>query len=231
MPTASQGYWSGNEKLPSVTTILGRFKESGGLMKWAYSTGREHGRLEALGQEAPASLYDVSGKAADIGTAAHAMVEAFIRGGQPETCFTYLQLPNDEDRAKAINAFNTYRDWQSMTRLEIVDQEMHLVSKVHRFGGTPDAIGRFNGELCLVDWKTSNAVYGDYLMQLAAYRVLWEENHPGRPLTGGFHLCRFSKEHGDFGHHYYRELDNAWEMFKHLRAAYDFDRELKKRAA
>lgn len=75
------------------------------------------------------------------------------------------------------------------------------------------------------------AVYGDYLMQLAAYRVLWEEVHPDQPLTGGFHLCRFSKDHGDFAHHYFRELDGAWEMFRHLRAAYDYDRELKKRAA
>lgn len=230
MPTASQGYWIGSERLPSVTTILGRFKDSGALMKWAYTTGREHGRLEALGQEAPASLYEVSGKAADIGTAAHAMVEAFIKGGEPEAAQAYIEL-DIPGRERAMNAYKIYRDWQAMTRLEIVDQEMHLVSKAYRFGGTPDAIGLFKGELCLVDWKTSNAVYADYLLQLAAYRVLWEENNPDKPLTGGFHLCRFSKDHGDFSHHYYRELDKAWEMFKHLRTAYDFDRELKKRAA
>jgi hypothetical protein len=82
-----------------------------------------------------------------------------------------------------------------------------------------------------VDWKTSNAVYSDYLLQLAAYKHLWEANHPDQPLVGGFHLCRFSKDHGDFAHHYYAELDRAWDMFKHLRAAYGFDYELKKRAA
>lgn len=231
MATPKLGYRSkGGDKLPSVTTILGRFKESGALMKWAYTTGRDHGRKEALGQEAPESLYDVSGKAADIGTAAHSMVEAHIKGENPERVSTLVVL-SDEDQAKARNSFGTYLDWASMSKLEVVEQEIYLVSEAHKFGGTPDAIGLIGGELCLLDWKTSNGVYADYLLQIAAYGALWNENFPDKPLTGGFHLCRFSKDYGDFSHHYYRELGNAWEMFKHLRAAYEFDKEMKKRAA
>lgn len=230
MPTPRAGYRvASGAKVPSVTTVLGRFKESGGLMKWAYTTGREHGRLEALGQPAPESLYDVSGKAADIGTAAHAMVEVYINGGDPDMVAAYLTLPA-EDRPKAANAFQTYLDWASMSKLQIVEQEMYLVSEKYQFGGTPDAVGLVNGHLCLVDWKTSNGVYSDFLLQIAAYRQLWEENHPDRLLAGGFHLCRFSKDFGDFAHHYYRELDDAWEMFQHLLAAYRFDAVLRKRA-
>ena len=230
MPTPSQGYRAADGKrIPSVTTIISRFKDSGALMKWAYSTGREHGRLEALGQEAPASLYDVTTKAADIGTAAHAMVEVSINGGDPMMAAAYLALKPDE-QPKAVNAFDMYRQWASMSNLEILHQELPLVSERFRFAGTPDAIGRVNGQLCLVDWKTSNGVYADYLLQLAAYRQLWEENNSEKPLVGGFHLCRFSKEHGDFAHHYYSELEKAWDMFRHLRAAYEYDGELKKRA-
>lgn len=230
MPTPRQGYRAADGgKIPSVTTILSRFKDSGALMKWAYSTGREHGRLEALGQDAPASLYEVSGKAADIGTAAHAMVEISINHGEPEMAASFLSLDN-EGRDKARNAFDMYRRWAAMSNLEILHQELPLVSEKHRFAGTPDAIGRVEGQLCLVDWKTSNGVYADYLLQLAAYRLLWEESHPEEPLVGGFHLCRFSKEHGDFAHHYYRELDDALTMFIHLRQAYEFDAALRKRA-
>ncbi len=69
------------------------------------------------------------------------------------------------------------------------------------------------------------------LIQLAAYNLLWLENHPDRPLTGGFHLCRFSKENGDFSHHYWPNLDDAREQFILLRRAYDLDKQLKKRAA
>lgn len=198
-------------------------------MRWAYTTGREHGRLEALGQEAPANLYDVSGKAADIGTAAHAMVEIRIDGGEPTDAESYMLL-SAEDQLKARNAFEMYEQWASMSNLVVLHQEIQMVSERYRFGGTPDAIGTVNGQLCLVDWKTSNGVYSDYLLQLAAYRILWEELHPDQLLVGGFHLCRFSKDYGDFAHHHYRELDDAWEMFKALRTAYEYDKDLKKRA-
>lgn len=231
MPTPRLGYRaSDGNKLPSVTTIISRFKDSGALMKWAYNTGREHGVLEGQGKEAPDSLYAVTAKAADIGTAAHAMVETHITGGQPKMVAAYLSLPS-ELQAKAERSFQSYLDWASMSKLEIVDQEMYLVSEKYRFGGTPDAIGLVNGSLCLVDWKTSNGVYADYLLQLAAYRVLWEENNPERPLVGGFHLCRFSKEYGDFAHHYYSELDDAWRMFSLLLEAYGYDKAMKRRAA
>lgn len=230
MPTPKAGYRvADGTRVPSVTTILSRFKDSGALMKWAYTTGREHGRLEAEGKDAPASLYDVSVKAADIGTAAHSMVELRIKGGDPYSAVDYLSLSN-EDKEKADNAFGMYERWASQTKLVVVAQEVGLVSENHRFGGTLDAIGEIDGELCLVDWKTSNGVYSDYLLQLAAYRTLWEESNTTKILSGGFHLCRFSKEHGDFAHHYYRELDDAWQMFSALLTAYRFDYVLRKRA-
>jgi hypothetical protein len=231
MPTPRLGYrLADGTRVPSVSTIIGRFKDSGALLKWAYSQGRTHGFLEGTGKPAPASLYEVSGKAADIGTAAHAMVEAIIAGEEPEARPEYLSLDVD-DRIKAANAFAMYQQWAAQSKLRIVAQEMQLVSEVHRYGGTPDAIGEIDGELCLVDWKTSNSVYSDYLLQLAAYRALWEEVHPEQPLAGGFHLCRFAKEYGDFAHHYYRELDDALEMFLLLRRSYGIDQRLRKRAA
>lgn len=230
MATPKQGYrLADGARVPSVTTIISRFKDSGALMKWAYTTGREHGFTEGRGGIAPTSLYEVSGKAADIGTAAHSMVEASIKGEHPEMVQDYINLSVD-DRIKAKNAFAMYEEWAAQSSLVIVDQEMQLVSEKYRFGGTPDAIGEIGGKLCLVDWKTSNGVYSDYLLQLAAYRVLWDENNPDRTLTGGSHLCRFAKEFGDFAHHYYNDLDDAWLMFEHLLKAYRLDQVLRKRA-
>jgi hypothetical protein len=80
-----------------------------------------------------------------------------------------------------------------------------------------------------LDWKTSNGVYPDYLIQIAAYRQLWEENNPLKLLTGGFHLLRFSKEHADFAHHYWSELNDAWDQFVLFRRSYDLDKIIKKR--
>ena len=99
------------------------------------------------------------------------------------------------------------------------------------FGGTPDGIIETGaGKTAIMDIKTSSGVYRDHLLQVAAYKHLWEENNPGLKITGGFHILRFAKEGGDFAHHYYPELEAGWEMFKHLRAAWDYDLLLKKRA-
>lgn len=217
MPTPKAGYFlASGEKVPGTTTIIGRFKDSGALMFWAFKQGK-------LGKD---RLYEEAEKAADIGTLAHAMVEAHIKGENPAIA---LGNADHEMKVKAHSAFNAYLAWERMTKLRVIDQEMQLVSEKYKYGGTPDAIGIIDNELCLLDWKTSNSVYQDYLIQLAAYRNLWEEHHPDRPLVGGFHLLRFAKEHADFAHHYYPNLDSAWRAFVLMRELYDIDFELKKR--
>ena len=222
MPTPRKGYFlADGSKVPGTTTVLGRFKDSGALLRWAWKRGKDFPDDD---------LYATRDEAGGIGTAAHAMVEARIDGEDPEGVEELLGL-DDAGRDRARKAFGNYERWARMSNLQIIAQEMQLVSERYRFGGTPDAIGMVDGVLCLVDWKTSNGVFSDYLLQLAAYKLLWEENHPDQPLVGGFHLCRFSKEYGDFAHHYYDELDSAREMFIHLRAAYEFDAQLKRRAA
>lgn len=201
------------KRLPSVTTILSRFKESGGLLYWANQAGLDGKTLD-----------EARMPAATAGTMAHDLVEAHIKGqdipelqGDPETT------------AKAYSAFETYKKWAEMNNLRIRHTEVSLVSEWHRYGGRLDAIGVSGNELILLDWKTSNAVYPDYILQLAGYKVLWEENYPDHPLAGGFHLCRFAKEEGDFSHHYFPALDHEVETFLAMRELYDKVKRVEKR--
>jgi hypothetical protein len=225
MGRPSQGYYNiRGDKLPGVTTICGIVKDSGPLTMWAYKTGREHERLVAQGKPAPKHLYDVVDRAAQIGTLAHACCEADI-SGQP-----LPDIPEDQ-RGPVMQAFGQYQAWKAQTRLSIVACEVPLVSEAHQFGGTLDFVCEIDGVLCLGDFKTSGAVYPEMLMQLAAYRVLWNENHPERPITGPSHLLRISKDAPDFAHHSYGELSDAWEMFLLARRVYDLSARLKKRAA
>ena len=206
---------SRGDTVPGVTTIIGRFKESGALLHWAFKQG----------QSGAKSLYEKRDQAAEAGTLAHDMVFQRLHG-DPVT------VPDGTDpkiEEQARNSFDAYLFWESMTKLEIIDQEMPLVSERYQFGGTPDAIGKVNGKLSLVDWKTSNGVYQDYLLQLAAYDILLKECRPDLEITGGFHLCRFAKSFGDFAHHYWPDLTDAGRMFLMLRECYDIDHVLKKR--
>ena len=221
MPHPKGGYKLQNgTKIPGVTTIIGRFKDSGGLLWWAFEQGKlaERGEID--------SLYDKRDEAADAGTLAHAFVENHIKK---------LPKPDLSGCSKKViqlakQGFENYLAWATNNKIIIVHQEMELISEKYRFGGCPDGIGIDSQKrLCLIDWKTSNSVYQDYIIQLAAYKHLWEINNPDKPLNGGFHLCRFSKENADFAHHYWSELNDAWKQFKLFRRAYDVDKKLKKR--
>ena len=193
-------------RIPSVTTIIGRFKNSGGLLHWANEQGLQGKTLD-----------EARMPAAQAGTLAHEMVECELRG-QP-----FERPPGVDDRvmAHATAAFKVYLEWKNSSKINVLHSEVALVSEKHKFGGCLDAIGELDGRLVLIDWKTSAAVYADYLYQLAAYGILWDENYPDRAIDGGYHLCRFAKEQGDFGHHYYPSLHDEREVFLTMRNLYD----------
>ena len=218
MPTPKSGYFTKDgTKVPGTTTVIGRFKESGALIFWAYKRGKD-------GLE----LYESRDKAAELGTIVHEMVEEYIRGGNPYNVVpTAITL---EDQAQIVSAFEAFEEWFESNKFQIVEQEIQLVSEIHKYGGTPDAIAiDAKGRLVLLDWKTSSGVYADFLYQLALYRVLWNENHPDNPLTGGSHLCRFAKENGDFAHHFYPDLSDAERGGLMMVELYNIDKGLKKR--
>jgi hypothetical protein len=203
------------KRLPSVTTIIGRFKDSGALLYWANSAGLDGKTLDQA--RIPA---------ATAGTMAHSLVEAHLNKRALPT------LDGDPDIiAKARRAFDSYLTWSEMTKVEVRHTEVSLASAKHRFGGTLDAIGLVAGGngLSLIDWKTSNSIYPDYLYQLAAYKLLWEENYPDHPITGGAHLCRFAKEEGDYAHHHFPSLDHETETFLVMRKLYDMTKQTEKR--
>ncbi len=213
MPTQKGGYFvQDGTKVPSVTTIISRFKESGGLIHWAWKLGTE-------GKDYRKERDD----AASAGTLAHAMVEGWVKS-------EYVDLgPYDtETIEKAKRAFSAFKEWADQTQLKVTHSEVALVSEKYRFGGTLDCM-LVNNKRSLGDVKTSNSIYHDYLMQLAAYGILWDENYPDEPIEGGYHIMRFSKDDGDFEHRWFGDLSDAREMFIHLRAAYDYDQKLKKR--
>ena len=199
--------------VPSVTTVLGRFKDAGPLMHWAWRCGVDG---KDFRQERD--------RAADAGTLAHQAVEAWTKGQQP-----VWQAGSPEVIQRAQRAFGAFLEWAEQTKLVVDKTELPLVSEQYKFGGTFDAI-LLGTKRAMADWKASNGVYGEYLAQVAAYGQLWKENFPDQPIEGGFHLLRFDKTYGDFTHKWWNELDAGWGFFLGLRHAYDFDKELKARA-
>lgn len=246
MPTQKAGYFTKDgTRVPSVTTILGRYKESGALLHWAAGQSVEYVKRELLkiptsGLDDPAvprsellklceqakhAYRTVRDDAADAGTMAHDAVERCIKGEEISDSF----FPLNDVGAKARTSFLAFMQWANQTQLKVTHTEVALVSEKYRFGGTLDAMMIRQHRSC-GDWKTSNSVYGEYLCQVAAYGILWDENYPDDPITGGYHLLRFDKIYGDFHAHYWAELETAKRSFLLMRELYANDAELKARA-
>lgn len=213
-----EGYRNRNgEKIPGTTTIVGRFKDSGALIYWAWNCGKE-------GKD----IRNEKDSAADAGSCTHEMIDChlhnrkFLHGPWPALAI-----------AKAEHAFLAYLDWADQNRLSVEASEISLISEQHQFGGTFDAVMR-GGHLRLLDYKTSNGLYPDMLIQVAGgYSILWAENFPDKPLAG-IDLLRVSKPKAAddpvmFEHrHWSAELfPIAQEQFLLLRRAYDLDKRLK----
>lgn len=231
MATPKAGYRvNDGHRVPSVTTIIGRFKDSGALIKWAYRQGREHELAAQTGGEDPGDLYAVTKKAADAGSVAHDLIEQHVLSGKVQTDLPEgWQDVHPNVAALAWNAYAQFQEWLDNTRIQIDSTEENLVSEKYRFGGTFDALGRDNqGRIILIDWKTSNAVYGDYLVQLAAYGQLIKENKGVE--VEGYHLLRVRKETADFSHHFWADLSDAWRAFEIMRELYELMYAINKRA-
>jgi hypothetical protein len=208
MARPKAGYFlSDGKRVPGTTTITGR-------IHWAWDLGMQGKNYR-----------EVRDEAADAGTLVHAMIEAKASGEDP---LAPIATASDELRILAKKGYEAYVEWAEVSRIEIVEQEIQLVSEEYRYGGTLDAIGYCNRRLSLLDWK-SGGIWPEHLCQIAAYRQLWHENH-SEDLLESFHLARFNKETGDFSHHMFtsKTVDLGWNQFKLLREAYELDKKIKK---
>lgn len=183
--------------VPGVTTIinsnLGWNKNV--LVAWA--------RRTALAGEDPDKVRDA---AADIGTLAHHLIRCHLLDIKPDTS-DYSS--NTIDRAE--NAFLAFLEWESMHRLKALEIEESYVSEVYRYGGTLDLVAQVDQQLALVDFKSSNGVYAEHRIQLAAYLQLRRESY-GEALVP--HLLQIGKDDGAFHHHRFNSLQREWEVFR-----------------
>jgi len=217
VPTHDYRLASG-QRVPGVTTIISYRKESGGLVHAAWKLGMEGKNYREIWR----------GKA-DAGSVAHAMIEYWLDGKPVHDCPSWEES-NIEVRIAAEGAFSMFSRWAEDTKLldRMVEKERPMVSERHGYGGTPDLIVKLGAsQYEIVDWKTGSRLYSDHLVQVAAYRDLFEETNPGVQVAG-YHLCRFPREGNAFHHSYFNDLHIASETFHAMRRIFELGRQLQR---
>jgi hypothetical protein len=132
-----------------------------------------------------------SKEAADIGTAVHAYLEAYLNAGinkQPLPA-----MPVNEHIRKAIEAFLA---WTKANEVKFVAAERKIYSKKYGYAGTLDALGYVNGELCIIDFKTSSGIYPEMFVQTSAYAHAVNEEDGSKIKT--CYIVRVPKDGSEF---------------------------------
>jgi hypothetical protein len=92
------------------------------------------------------------------GTAVHALAEQYIKG---------REIAPDDELAPYAEGYAAFIEDFNPTS---VHEELVVASREHMIAGTLDSIQDIPGHgRCLVDYKTSGGVYGEYALQVSAY--------------------------------------------------------------
>jgi hypothetical protein len=204
------------KKLPSVTQIVG--ESLGGwakdaLMYWAWQEGT-----------AGRNFRDKTQEAADIGTIAHLMIDAFLNDRDPDLG----RFSSDEEIHKIKRAqipFESFLTWYMTNELDFHCTERQMVSNLYHFGGTMDGLATVNGQRAIIDYKSSRHIYASILAQLGGYSLLWEE--AGKELINRAHAIHIGKE-GEFGVYTFTpaEIGKGRVLFHHAHSIFKMKREL-----
>ena len=195
------------KRVPGATTITGLLNKPF-LVAWANRLG-----LEGI----DSTKYRDA--AADIGTLAHAMVQAHIQN-EPMDYDEYSSTQID----LASNAVLSYFEWEKQHEMIPILTEVPLVSNKYRFGGTVDCYCRLDGIPTLLDFKTGKAIYDEYFIQLAAYRaLLMEHGH----TVDGCRILRIGRDETEgFEERVMPTTDSYFEIFKRLLDVYYLKKEV-----
>ncbi len=160
---------------PSVTEVLGMLDKSPALMGWAVKCCVNYiaENFEIYGQDrigellaaAKTNYKDISQDSLDIGSEVHSSIEAYIKFGKDK-----IGTIRDE----VSNALIAFWDWEKANNVKWLETEMPVVNEAVGYAGTLDAIAEVNGVITCIDFKSSKAIYEEYITQVCAYKFARE---------------------------------------------------------
>lgn len=184
--------------MPSATTILDVINKPE-LNEWRLRIGAQaaHERMTV---------------AAERGTSIHSLVSDWIDGRTVEAV-----------NADHEGALHGYINWADKAQPTALESEVFLYSKAHGYAGTADIICRLDGELWVVDLKTSKVISPSYGLQLRAYEQALFEQRGEHARTAVLQLTDKNKAGYRF-----KELSAPLDVFLGAKAIFDWQLQFRK---
>ena len=143
---------------PSITHVLSVYPKGKYFEDWL----KKHGY---------SSEY-IAGKAADEGTQVHELAERYLLGEE----LNFLDIRDMPIYTPHVwQMFLRFVDFWETHKPTLIEAEVHLFSDELKVAGTCDLVCEINGELWIIDFKTSNQLQTTYELQTAIYAKCYEE--------------------------------------------------------
>jgi len=189
-----------------VTSFISYFDAYGGgdgLMKWAFKKASE-AMKDSTHEEivekmvAKDGLFDVYKtelrKTSDAGTMMHAAIEAVLSGSETFECPGGLSVVPEPDHAQTgqYEASEWLPEgWEGFTKkyeIEPCYMEKRFFDNTLMVTGQPDLVAFVNGELAVVDWKSSKKPSKKHEIQTAIYakNAQWDGKEPDAAYVVAF---------------------------------------------
>lgn len=146
--------------IPSVTWITGYVYKGIEFYKWLANKGWD--QAEAIKAEA-----------GDKGSRVHHACELLIAGKEVGMEIKLKTNGSEEEKEltpEEYKAIVSFAAWFNKEMPEVVMNEVTIISLIHNFAGTVDFVCRINGQLWLIDFKTSQYIWPSMGAQISAYK-------------------------------------------------------------
>jgi hypothetical protein len=179
-PVAHQYFWN-EEQLPSATGITKLLTPANVIGLWSAKICSEEFKkliragvsydeieLTKIADQIKKAPNQSMGDAGLVGTQVHNLIEDYIHKGiVPEIINTEIK-----------KSFGKFKEWYDKQEgLEIVFTERKVLSRIHRFTGTLDAIFKNkSGEHIIYDWKSSSGIRDSMLCKYTFIRFVLRKN-------------------------------------------------------
>ena len=185
---------------PSVTTCLQAYPTSEQLVKWMAEKGFHESR----------EIRDTAGRA---GTKIHSAIDSLLAGDVlMEISYT------TEEWVKLESFVNWYREFKP----EVIMTEFPIFSKKGKYAGRVDCLAKLNGEIYLIDWKSSRSIHESAILQVSAYASAVEENTDVKIENTAILQMGAQNKSG-----YRFVIQNDWrdkyKVFRNVQATWEYD--------
>lgn len=198
----------GYKAVPSVTWIAGKYPKGTFFYKWLAEKGWDE--AEAIKQAA-----------GDKGSKVHSAIVDVILGKEIRIDTQYKNPKTgvmEELTLEECDCILSFVKWKKETNPKSIIWEMTTFNDEDNYAGTIDYICEIDGELWIIDFKTSKSVWTEYELQVNAYK---------RSMVKGYHGVQALKGKKDYkmgilqvGYKYnkagykFTEIEDKYDLFE-----------------